>query len=210
MEGVLLDFSKLGQGHRIAAGAGALLFIDLFLNWYSLNVSDVQEAQAKAAGVELPNFAVSGWTAFDFTDILLALVAVLAVAAALQSLGLLTLPVRLSSILLPAAGLMTLWLLYRLFQQPGPNDQVNNEYGAYIGFVLTALVAYGAMSAQSEPESVGEARVNTEAAGGGAPAATTPPPAATTTAPPATGTTAPPPAAPPADPPPPPAGGPTV
>jgi hypothetical protein len=166
-----MDFSKLGQGHRIAAGAGALLFIDLFLTWYSLNLSGAQDAQADSLGLDT---GFSAWQAFDFNDILLAAVAIVAIGAAVQSAGLLTLPVRLSSILAPGAGLLLIWMLYRLINQPGPNNQVNNDFGAYIGFVLLALVAWGAFQAQNEPESVGPAA-----------ASSTPPPSAPPPAPPA-------------------------
>jgi hypothetical protein len=198
-----MDFSKLGQGHRIAAGAGLLLLIDLWLNWYKANAPDEILDRAESFGVDT---AISAWQAFDLTDILLAIVALVAIAAAVQSLGLLRLPMRLSSVLLPAAGVMTLWVLYRILNQPGDNDFINVSYGAYLGLVLTGAVAYGAMKAQSEPEAVGPADFNT---GGSSAGTATAPPASTTTAPtpppaPAAPVDPTPPPAPPADDPPPP------
>lgn len=171
-----MDFNKIGRGHRIAAGAGLLLLIDLWLNWYSVNVPDDLLDRAKAAGVSIPDTAVSAWQAFDFTDILLALVALLAIAAAVQASGLLTVPTRLSGILLPAAGLMTLWVLYRIINQPDDNSLVNVEFGAYLGLVLTAITAYGASIAQGETESVGPADVKAPSATTTTPSDPPPPP----------------------------------
>lgn len=172
-----MDISKLGPGQRIAAGAAVLLFIDLFLSWYS----------AGAFGVSI---SADAWQVFSWTDLLLTLTVIVALGMAAQAIGLLSLPVRLSSVLLPLAGVMTLIVLYRLFNQPGPNKLVSNEFGAYLGFVLTALVAYGAFRAQGEQESVSAPGTYSV----GSSASTT-----TTAAPPS-----PPPAAPPADEPPPP------
>lgn len=161
-----MDLNRLGQGHRIAAGAGVLLFIDLFLNWYSVSDEFTRG---------FVNLSFSAWDAFDFTDLLLAVTALVAIAAAVQSLGVLRLPVRLSSVLLPLAGVMTLIVIYRIINQPSDNDAIDVSWGAWLGLVLTAAVAYGAMKAQSEPEAVGPADVNTAAA---TPAATAPAPAA--------------------------------
>jgi hypothetical protein len=136
-----MDVNKLGPGQRIAAGVGVLLFIDLFLTWYSAN-TDLFDASASA------------WDVFSFTDLLCALTAIVAVGVALQAMGVFTLPVKLSQILLPLAALTTLIVLYRLINQPGDNDAVNNDFGAYLGFVLAAAVTYGALRAQDETEPV--------------------------------------------------------
>jgi hypothetical protein len=203
-----MDFSKLGQGHRIAAGAGLLLLIDLWLSWYSIN-DDIIDAAGGAFGLDT---TATAWQAFDLTDILLFITAIVAIAAAVQSLGLLRLPLRLSSVLLPLASVMTLWVIYRIINQPEDNKLVDVSYGAWLGLVFTAAVAYGAMKAQSEPEAVGPADFST---GGSSASTTTAPPASTSTAPPPPAPAAPvdptapaattPPPAPPADDPPPPA-----
>ncbi|MEJ7785806.1 MAG: hypothetical protein WKF96_13455 [Solirubrobacteraceae bacterium] len=196
-----MDVNKLGPGQRIAAGAAVLLFIDLFLNWYS-------------AGGDGFSVSVNAWDAFGGTDFLLALTAIVAIVMAAQAMGMLSLPIKLSTVLLPLAGVMAVWVLYRLLNQPGPNDLVSNEFGAYLGFLLTAAIAYGAYRAQNEHEDVaapGTYKVGSKT--GTTPtsgkSATTPPPAAPTTPPPAAPTTpapgAPPPAGTTNDPPPPPA-----
>lgn len=175
-----MDVKKLGPGQRIAAGAAVLLFIDLFLDWYS----------ASAGGFSV---SANAWDAFGGTDFLLAAVCILALVMAAQAMGLLSLPVKLSDVLFPFAAVMALWVLYRLLNQPGPNDVLSNEFGAYLGFILTAAVAYGAMRARGEHEDVnapGNYKVgsNTMSSSPGTtaappaadPAPPPPPPAATT------------------------------
>jgi len=203
-----MDVNKLGLGQRIAAGAAVLLIIDLFLNWYS----------ASAGGFSV---SVSAWDAFGGTDFLLFLTAIVAIVMAAQAMGMLSLPIKLSTVLLPLAGVMAVWVLYRLLNQPGPNDLVSNEFGAYLGFLLTAGIAYGAFRAQNEHEDVaapgsykvGSKTGTTPTSGSTSPSATTPPPAPATTPQPTTpapaAPTTPAPGAPPAagttnDPPPPP------
>ena len=178
-----MDFSRIGTGHRIAAGAGLLLLIDLWLNWYKID-------EAITAGVDV---SYSAWESFALTDFLLALLALAAIAAALQHLGMLRLPVRLSSILFPAAAVLTLWVLFRIIsvpevvENPAGNDSFDVSFGAIVGLLLLALITYGAMKAQGEHENVGDADFNTDAVTGGGTTTTTappPPPAAPTTPPP--------------------------
>ena len=200
-----MDFSRIGTGHRIAAGAGLLLIIDLWLSWYEISDDVIEAAGGNTFGVDT---SASAWQAFGGTDLLLFILALVAIAAALQHMGLLRLPMRLSQVLLPFAGLMALWVLYRIINQPGENELIDTTFGAYLGFILTAVMTWGAMKAQNEHESVGPADFDTDGRHGTTAGTTS----ATTTA---TGTTTapppppppPPPASttpPPADPPPPP------
>lgn len=135
-----MDINKLSQGQRIAGAAGVLLFIDLFLSWYS-------------AGNSAFSVSIDAWQAFSWIDLLLAVTAGVAIGVAAQSMGVLKIPVNLSSVLLPLAAVATLIVLYRLINQPGPNDLISNEFGAYLGFVLTAAVAYGAFLGQGDQAS---------------------------------------------------------
>ncbi len=175
-----MDFNKVRPGTRIAAIAGALLFIDLFLSWYSANTDAL-------------DLSASGWEVFSYTDLLCALTAIVAIAAAMQAMGMFTIPVRLSQILLPLAALTTIIVLYRLINQPGDNGVINNEFGAYLGFLLAAATTYGAYLAQSE-ETVVTSAVPPAAPPPAAPPSAAPPSAAPPSA-------APPSAAPPSAPP---------
>jgi hypothetical protein len=148
-----MDVNKLSMGQRIAAGAGVLLFIDLWLDWYS-------------AGNDAFSVSISAWQVFSWVDLLCAATAVVAVLVAVQAMGMVNIPAPLSAILLPLAGITTLIVFYRLINQPGPNNLVSNEFGAYIGFVLAALTTYGALQSQGGTTAPA------------APAAPPPPPAA--------------------------------
>ena len=130
-----MDVSKLSMGQRIAAGAGVLLFIDLFLDWYS-------------AGNDAFSVSINAWDVFSWVDLLCAATAIVAVLVAVQAMGMVNIPAPLSTILLPLAGITTLIVLYRLINQPGPNNLVSNEFGAYLGFLLAALTTYGALVSQ--------------------------------------------------------------
>jgi hypothetical protein len=132
-----MDVNKLSMGQRIAAGAGVLLFIDLWLDWYS-------------AGNDAFSVSISAWQVFSWVDLLCAITAVVAVLVAVQAMGMINIPAPLSAILLPLAGITTLIVLYRLINQPGPNNLVSNEFGAYLGFLLAALTTYGALRSQGD------------------------------------------------------------
>jgi hypothetical protein len=176
-----VDVSKLGPGQRIAAGAAVLLLIDLWLDWYNV-------------GTDAFSVGINAWQSYSWTDLLLFITILVALAMAAQAIGLLSVPIKLSTVLLPLASVMALIVLFRLLiNQPGPdNDLINNEFGGYLGFLLTAAVAYGALRAQGEHEAVsapGTFRVGdhtaTTASTTSEPAAPPPPPPAATTPPPA-------------------------
>jgi hypothetical protein len=98
-------------------------------------------------------------------------------------------------------GIMTLIVLYRLINQPGPNDLVTVKFWAYVGLLLTAGVAVGAFLAmREEGTSFGDAAQRLGGATGGGSAPPAPPPRPAT--PPAGGEAAPPSQPPPSQPPP--------
>jgi len=149
-----MDVNRVSQGQRIAAIAGVLLLIDLWMNWYSVNVSDRALQLARGAGITVPDFSASAWQVFSYTDILLAITALVAIGAAAATASGTALPVRLTPIIAPLAGVMTLLVLYRIVNQPGPNNVINVEWGAYLGLILVAVVTYGGMRAASETTEV--------------------------------------------------------
>jgi hypothetical protein len=148
-----VDVSRLNRGERIAGVAAVLLFIDLFLHWYSANVSSQISRLAARAGVST---AVNAWDAFSTTDILLLLTIIVALAmVAMTAAGRIgDLPVSLALVTAALGALMTLVVLYRIINQPGPNDFINVEYGAYLGLVLVAALTYGALEAAGGMEAV--------------------------------------------------------
>ncbi len=194
------DYQRLRLGERVAGICAVLLLIVMFLPWYSVGP-----------------FNGTAWEVFGYTDLLLFLLAIvtLALVAVTATQRAPALPVAGSVILTLFGGVMVLLVLYRIVQQPGPDDFVSVELGAYIGLLVVAGIAAGGfLSMRDEGTSLGGARARAESmiaqrrtAGGGA-ATTTGSPASPPvgTAPPPEAPPPPPAATPPPREPPPPAG----
>jgi hypothetical protein len=150
-----MDATKVSPGQRIAAIAGGLLFIDMFMHWYSVNLTSQEENLLKLArtlGRDVPDTAVSAWQAYSTTDILLLIAIVIAVSGAVLAAANVNwpLPIGWAQLATLAGGLMTVLVLWRIVNQPGPNDRVNVEWGAYLGLILVAAMTYGAWRAGNE------------------------------------------------------------
>jgi len=118
-------------GEVLAAVGGAALIASLFGDWYG--------ARARAAGA-------TGWQAFGILDVLLTLLALMAFAllAAQATRRTPALPVALA-VLTSTAGLVAVLLvLYRLIDQPGPNEFFEVRAAAWMGLAATAAVFGGA------------------------------------------------------------------
>jgi hypothetical protein len=121
---------KVRTGELVAAAAGVLLAIAMFLPWYGL--------RGRAA-------TITAWEAFSVVDLVLALVAVLAIAllvvqvagrgpAGPVALGVITGTLSLVAVVLVA---------FRILDQPGPNEFVTVRAGAWLGLLATVLIAVG-------------------------------------------------------------------
>jgi len=211
-----MDFNRLRLGELIAGACGVLLLIVMFLSWYGVGLEGVGGQIAEQAGIDT---TASAWQAFGFIDLLLFVAAIVAIAAAVLTATQrsVALPVAASVIVTALGVLVTLLVLYRLINQPGPNDVVDLKFGAFLGLLLCAGIALGGfMSMKDEGTSFGDAAAQARGggtqggSGAGTPAGTpaAPPPQPPPAAPPG-GTAEPPPQAPPAPPPssPPPPGG---
>ncbi len=115
---------RLRGGDLIAGAGGAALLVALFLDWYS---------------------GASAWQAFSVLDVVLALLALvpLALVALQATRASPSLPVAFSVLTTVAGALATLLVLYRILNQPGPNDRVEVELGAWIGLAAAAITAAG-------------------------------------------------------------------
>jgi hypothetical protein len=119
---------RLRDGEWIAGAGGVALLAAMFLHWYG-------------AGP----FEVTAWQAFGVLDVVLALLA-------LVPLGLVftqatrtspSIPVAFSVFTMLAGALAALLILYRIVNQPGPNDLVEVQAGAWLGFVAAGVIAAG-------------------------------------------------------------------
>jgi carbon starvation protein CstA len=115
---------RLRDGEWVAGAGGVALLAALFLDWFS---------------------GASAWQAFSVLDVVLALLALvpLALVVLQATRESSSLPVAFSVFTTIAGALATLLILYRLLNQPGPNDRVEVELGAWIGLAAAVVTAAG-------------------------------------------------------------------
>jgi hypothetical protein len=145
-----MDTSKLSLGDQIAAASGIALLIALFLPWYGVDVN--------VAGFSASE-SVNAWEAMSFIDILLFLVALVAIGVPVaRATGSLPEDVPGSLLILAAGGLGVLLVLFRLIDIPGPDVpsvaessvDFGRKIGVFVGLVATAGIAYGGWRANAE------------------------------------------------------------
>jgi hypothetical protein len=124
-------------GELFAAVAAAALLVVSFLDWYG--------PQNREAGLD-------AWQAFSVLDLLLGAVIALALALAVSNIvgrGP-AVPVALGVITTTLALAATLLVLYRILNQPGPNDVIEVRAGAWLGLGAIAAVFGGAWWSMSD------------------------------------------------------------
>jgi hypothetical protein len=150
----------------IAAGSGVALLIFMLLPWYGVDVNVAGFSASESA---------NAWETLSFIDILLFLVALVAVGVPLANAAGVLPPDVPGALLVFAAGAVGLLLvLYRIIDIPAPDvpslaeDTVDfdREIGLFLALIATAAITYGGW------------RANAERPGGAAPG---PPPAAPAT-----------------------------
>ena len=120
----------------IMGGAGVALLVFMLLPWYGVDLKGLTIAVDTTA---------SAWQAFDYTDILLFLAGASAIAAFVL-VG--QRHVQADNAVRAAAGLgalCTLLVLYRIVNQPGPNDLIKVKIGAFLGLIAVAALTFGAV-----------------------------------------------------------------
>jgi hypothetical protein len=115
---------RLRAGEWIAGAGGIALLASMFLDWYS---------------------GASAWQAFSVLDVVLAMLALvpLGLVATQATRDSPSLPVALSVLTTVAGMLAVLLILYRILNQPGPNDAADVELGAWAGFAAAVAAATG-------------------------------------------------------------------
>jgi hypothetical protein len=128
---------RVRAGEIVAGVAGAVLLLSLFLEWYTV--------RGRAEGL-------TAWGAFSFVDLLAALVALLGIALAVsQVVGRgPALPVAVAVVTTTLGLAATLLVLYRILNQPGPNDVIGVAAGAWLGLAACLGVFLGAWLALSD------------------------------------------------------------
>jgi carbon starvation protein CstA len=122
---------RLRAAEWIAGAGGIALLASMFLDWYG--------AEARLGP------RASAWQAFSVLDVVLALLALvpLALVALQATRENPSLPVAFSVLTTVGGALATLLILYRIANQPGPNDAVTVEAGAWIGLAAAVVTTAG-------------------------------------------------------------------
>jgi hypothetical protein len=131
-----MDLRRVRHGEWIAAAGGVTLLASLFMTWYMPfgGVDPLQDLDRPLTGFE----------SFDVLDIVLVVIAALAIAlAVLQATrDSPAIPVGAGVLTVVFGALGVLLVAYRIVNQPGPNDLVEVQAGAWLG-LLAALVVTG-------------------------------------------------------------------
>lgn len=134
----------------ILGASGVALLVFMLLPWYGVDLGDMSGAAA-IAGIDT---TASAWTVFSYTDILLFLTGVAAVASFVL-VG--QHHAQAENAIKAAAGLgalCTFLVLYRIINQPGPNDFITVKFGAFLGLIAVAGVTFGAVRSMSQTPAV--------------------------------------------------------
>jgi hypothetical protein len=127
---------RLRDGEWIAGAGAVALLASMFLHWYGLVVfGAIDEVLPEA----------TAWQAFDVLDVVLALLALVPLALVFTQATRLSpaIPVFLSVMTVLAGALATLLILYRIVNQPGPNELVDVQAGAWLGLLAAVVMTAG-------------------------------------------------------------------
>ena len=158
-----MDLSTLRTGEKIAAAAGIVLLLSMFiLDWFSVDFGPF--------GGDL---GVNAWESFDIIDLILAVTFIAAIALAVTSMSgnRPDLPIAMSAIVAGLGILSTLLVLYRIINPPGEGG-VDRGIGIFVGLIAAAGIAYGGWRAMQEEGTSFQAerdRVSSPGPGPGAP-----------------------------------------
>jgi uncharacterized membrane protein len=136
--------SRMRPADWLAGIGGLVLLVSLWLPWY---------------GADAAALSQTAWQAFSELDVLLALLALPAIGvpvSAALSKGPAT-PVAFALIASCASALAVLLVLFRLIDQPGSNELVTVEYGAWIGLAGAVLAFAGSWLALADEHTKGVA-----------------------------------------------------
>jgi hypothetical protein len=138
-----------GPGELVAGAGGLLLLLAMFLPWFGLNGRARVPGSGEVITVGRGN--IDAWEAFSGIDVLLLLVAALAIALLVLAV-VSTPPQELAVAVSGASALAALLIVYRLIDVPDlpigdPGDtayETGRRLGAFFGLLCTAGIAWGA------------------------------------------------------------------
>ncbi len=145
-----MDLDKLSNGEKIAGVSAILLFIFMFFDWFSVEVSGIAGAVSGGG---------SAWDALDFIPIVL--VVVILVALGVVALRLMDSPyeppISANAVVAVLGALAFVLILYRIIDTPGPSGSaggfsvdVSPAFGIFISLIAAAGITYGGYKAMQE------------------------------------------------------------
>ena len=155
-----MDTSKVTFGEMIAAAAGAVLLISLFLPWYGVEVS----GSVLGVNVESASESVNAWEALSLIDLILFLCAIAAIGLALmRALGQSINLGQPTGLVIAGIGALALVLvIFRILSIPGGDADVDfggvevdlgRKFGVFLGLLASAGIAFGGWTAMNETSS---------------------------------------------------------
>jgi hypothetical protein len=156
-----MDAGRLGRGEQIAGICAVILFIVMFFGWFGAP----DEIDGVPTGIDLAEAAgfdtsFNAWQSYDFTDLVLLVTIVVAVAGAVATLMArdVALPVAASALTAGLGVLSFLFVAWSIINTPSEGSvDLSRELWVFVGLVLTAGIAYGGwMSMQEEGTSFGD------------------------------------------------------
>lgn len=169
-----MDVDRLSTGEKIAGVSAILLFIFMFLDWFTVSASN---------GFVSVSVGGSAWDALDVIPIILMIAILAAVGVALVRLTEADFEPTISmNAIVSILGIISvLLILYRIISPPDSGFSgvsVDPAVGIFLGLVAAVGITYGGYRAmQEEGASFGEIgdRLGSGRGGGGQPPSSTPP-----------------------------------
>jgi hypothetical protein len=146
-----MDLDKLSNGEKIAGVSAILLFIFMFFDWFTAEVSGGGSFSASEGG--------SAWDALDNIPIFLVItiVAALGVVALRLSDSTFEPPVSANAIVAVLGAISALLILYRIIDTPGEGGSfagvtvdISPAFGIFLGLIAAAGITFGAYRAMQE------------------------------------------------------------
>ncbi len=146
-----MDASRLTRGEQVAAIAGIALLVIMFLPWFGIGGAAgeaIEQAQDLGFAPDVSTSA-NAWESFDVIDLVLLLTVVAAVGVAVAAMMAQTvaMPIAASAITAGLGILSTVLVAYRLLDPP---YDASRKFGAFLGLIAAAGVAYGGWLAMQE------------------------------------------------------------
>lgn len=123
------------MGDVFAAAAAVCLLLAMELNWF--------REHTFAGFASEPQFALNAWETFDVGDLILAVVAVIAFVNLVVAVISPRAAVVTSVITTLAAVVGVGAVFFRLVAQPGANEMVDIDSGAWLGLLCAAGIFFG-------------------------------------------------------------------